>query len=206
MPVRIVPPSESDTLLAVLCDAFFDYPVMRYVLGPEPNYAERLGTLVGLFVAARVAGEDLMLSLDDDVGTPVAAALVNLPGGSVPGPAFESLRASVWAELGQEERRRYEAFGAATQPFEIGEPHHHLGMIGVRTAHQGAGHARILLQHVHAVAAADSDSAGVSLTTELSRNVGFYEYFGYELSGYARVAPELETWSFFRPATAADRR
>jgi len=51
MPVRVIPPVQSDAVLDVLCDAFFDYPVMRYVLGDRPEYPRRLRTVIGLFVA-----------------------------------------------------------------------------------------------------------------------------------------------------------
>jgi hypothetical protein len=61
------------------------------------------------------------------------------------------------------------------------------------------GHARALLEAVHALAAADPQSAGVSLSTELAKNVALYQHFGYAVVGHARVSPEMETWSLFRP-------
>jgi len=36
----------ADDVLSPLCEAFADYPVMRYVLGPDGDYRERLRTLV----------------------------------------------------------------------------------------------------------------------------------------------------------------
>jgi len=39
---------------------------------------------------------------------------------------------------------------------------------------------------------------GVTLTTEDSTNLPFYDRMGYEMTGYGRVSPELETWAFFR--------
>ena len=198
--VQVIPASDVEAILDVLCDAFFDYPVMRYVLGGEPDYARRLHTLVGLFTGARIAREDLMLGVYDEAGALVAAALVNLPGGKIPPPAFETFRQSVWAELGEEERQRYEAYGTASNGFHPDEPHHHLGMIGVRSSHHGQGLGRVLLDHLHALVEADPGSGGVSLNTELPRNVELYKYFGYRITGHARVAPDLETWAFFRPS------
>lgn len=206
MPVRVVHSSQSADLLNVLCDAFFDYPVMRYVLGDQPDYSRRLHTLIGLFMEARIARDDLMLGILDDDGSLVAGALVNLPGERAPGPGFDEFRERTWDELGHAERRRYDAFGAASHAFDPTTPHHHLGMIGVRVSHHGKGLGRHLLDHVHALADADPGSAGVSLTTELPRNLSLYEHFGYSLAGHSRVAPDLETWSFFRPAMEADRR
>ena len=40
-------------IVTVFSDAFYDYPVMRYVLGPAHPYDERLRRLVELFVSRR---------------------------------------------------------------------------------------------------------------------------------------------------------
>ncbi len=176
---------------------------MRSVLGSRPGYRERLETLVGFFVANRVAKQELLLGIPDDSGALVAAALVNLPRPPEEPAWLRRRREEVWAALGMEERARYEAFGRATQQFEVTPPHHHLGMIGVRHSHHGTGLGRVLLDHVHAVADADSQSAGVSLSTELEKNVGLYQYFGYCVAGHDRVSPDLETWVCFRPRATA---
>jgi len=199
MTVSIVTADRFDELVTVLCDSFFDYPVMRYVIGGAPAYAHRLRTVIGLFVKARVARDDLMLGVQDAAGTLIAAALVNLPGDHPPGPQFETYRDRVWAQLGADARARYDAFGSASHAFDPTDSHHHLGMIGVRASHQGTGLGRRLLERVHSFAEANPDSIGVSLTTEVPTNVPLYEHFGYRVAGHSRVAPELETWSMFRP-------
>jgi len=199
MRVTILPVDRSDSVATVLCDAFYDYPVMRYVLGEQSNYAERLATLVALFVAARDNSNGLMLGLEDPTGRMVGGAMVDLPGERPPRPTYDALRESVWAELGNDARARYEAYGRATSEHAHASQHHHLGMIGVLRSHHGSGHGRSLLEHVHALAEADSQSAGVSLTTEVARNVPLYEHFGYGVTAHVRVAPELETWVMFRP-------
>ncbi|MBA3260238.1 MAG: hypothetical protein H0T68_12340 [Gemmatimonadales bacterium] len=43
--------SPADEALGPLCEAFADYPVMRYVLGPDGDYRDRLRTLLGFFLA-----------------------------------------------------------------------------------------------------------------------------------------------------------
>lgn len=195
---RLVGPTESDAILDALCDAFHDYPVMRFVLGDRPDYAPRLRTLIGLFTQARVARGDLVLGVDGPGGRLAAAALVNLPGDPTPAPWFEEFREQVWRELGPAERARYELYGTVSHAHDPTEPHHHLGMIGVRGEHQGEGLGRALMEAVQAAAEADSASLGVSLTTEVARNVALYEHFGYRVVGHSRVAPTLETWSLFR--------
>jgi len=187
-------------IVAVLSDAFHDYPVMRHVLGPAHPYDVRLHRLVQLFVSGRAYRNDPLLGLRDDAGTLVGAAVMTRPREEGPPPVFIALRESIWAELGAETRARYHAYAAATQRVAIAAPHHHLNMIGVRRSHQGLGLARVLLDAVHDLASADDQSAGVSLTTEGPENVALYEHFGYRVEGHARVAPDLETWTMFRAA------
>lgn len=202
MPVQVLPSARSEEAVAVLAEAFLDYPVMRFVLGPDGDYPGRLYTLIGFFVAARVLREELVLAVTGADHRLAAVALVSLPG---PRPVPDTLlrrREDVWRELGSAERARYEAFAQASQRFDLEAPHHHLNMIGVRPALAGTGLGRVLLDHVHQLADRDEGSSGVTLSTEAPRNVPLYERFGYRRRGHARIAPALETWSFFRPARA----
>jgi len=183
----------------VLCESFFDYPTMRFVLGPDPRqYEKQLQTLIHFFVMARVVRSEVLLGIGDDNGL-AAAALVSRPTRPEAPPELDELREKVWAELGASARGRYEAFGAACAPFQVAVPHIHLNMIGVRRRSQGEGHGRRLIEHVHLLSLDDSESEGVTLTTEDPANVSLYEYLGYQVVGKAVVAPELTTWGFFRP-------
>ncbi|HSH75794.1 MAG TPA: GNAT family N-acetyltransferase [Longimicrobiales bacterium] len=181
----------------VLCEAFFDYPVMRYVLGPAgTSYDERLRKLVGLFVMARVLREETLLGIEGRSGLD-ATAIVSRPGRQSP-PAFRELSERVWSELGATERARYESFGAACAPFQVEAPHLHLNMVGVRRRAQGRGLGRRLIERVHELSRADPHSVGVTLTTEDPRNLALYEHLGYGIVGHAVVAAELQTWGFYR--------
>lgn len=184
-------------IVAVLSDSFHDYPVMRYVLGRAGAYEQRLARLVELFVSGRAYRADPMLGLRDGSGALVGAAVATPRVLRDPPARFVALRETIWSELGLEARARYEKFVRATRPVLVG-PHHHLNMIGVRRSHQGRGLARRLLEAVHALAEEDAESRGVSLTTEVARNVGLYEHFGYAVTGHAKVADGLETWTLFR--------
>jgi GNAT superfamily N-acetyltransferase len=190
-------------VVSVMADAFHDYPVMQHILGPQAPgaspYPVRLHRLVQLVVSGRAYRHEPMLGVRDESGVLVGAAVMTLPGSPDAPPAFVALRESIWAELGLEARRRYEAYVAAASFFADLGPHHHLNMIGVRRTHQGLGLSRELLTAVHALGQADPGSTGTSLTTERAANVQLYEHFGYHVHGHARVASTLETWGMFRP-------
>jgi len=198
MPGEVIRVDDPDRVVDVLCDAFRDYPVMRFVLGPaRSDYDAALRTLVGLFVMSRaLRGEHLFGVMGE--GGLEAAAIVSRPGAPMP-PSLAALREEVWAKLGAEAHGRYEAFAAACTPFQPTKPHLHLNMIGVRKRVRRTGRARLLLDHVHALSRADPSSEGVSLTTEHPDNVLLDEHVGYVVTGHAVVSPELETWSLYRP-------
>jgi GNAT superfamily N-acetyltransferase len=192
-------------IVTVFGDAFYDYPVMRYVLGPARSYDDRLRRLVELFVSGRAYRHEPMLGVRDAAGTLVGAATVTLPIPEDPPADFLALRESIWAELGADERARYEAFVSATQLSAVDSPHYHLNMIGVRRSHQGRGLARVLLDAVHDLSSADGLSSGVSLTTELPANVRLYEHFGYRVQSHTHIGDALETWTLLRRTTDAAR-
>ena len=188
----------------VLCEAFHDYPVMRYVVGgAHDDYERRLGTLVHFFVMARVLRKEVLLGSMDGADL-AATALVSYPGRGRAPAELMTLRDEVWDELGSGSRSRYEAFGSACAPFEVDVPHIHLNMIGVSRAAQGSGLGRRLIDHVHLISREDESSQGVTLTTEDPANVPLYEHFGYGVIGHASLSPELETWGFFRPDSHDD--
>jgi GNAT superfamily N-acetyltransferase len=186
-------------VIRVLCDAFYDYPVMRYVLGGHPDdYEGRLSTLIHFFVMARVLRNEELLGTMDGADL-AATALVSYPGRGGPPAELLALRDEVWDKLDSESRSRYEAFGRACAPFEVEVPHIHLNMIGVSRASQGSGLGRKLMDHVHLMSHGDTSSQGVTLTTEDPANVPLYEHFGYRLVGHVTLSPTMGTWGFFRP-------
>ncbi|MCP4205092.1 MAG: GNAT family N-acetyltransferase [bacterium] len=187
-----------DEAVDVLCDAFYDYPVMRFVVGEAgEDYPRRLRRLVSFFTMARFIHRDLVWALTDAEEV-LAVANINRPVASRSPEALDEQRRSLWADLGADARGRYEEHGNATAKFQWPEPHFHLGMIGVRRDQAAKGHGRRLLEALHDMSFSDPDSLGVSLTTETPSNVGLYERFGYEIVGH-ELAGEIETWGFFRP-------
>jgi GNAT superfamily N-acetyltransferase len=185
-------------IVGALCESFHDYPVMLYVLGADrDHYAQRLETLIGLFVMAPfLCGETVFGIGEPD--TLDAAAIVSRPGGPPCPPELGALRERVWTALGAVARSRYEAYNEICATFQVEAPHIHINMIGVRPRAQRRGLGRRLIEHVHGLSREDPASQGVTLTTEDPVNLPFYERLGYRITGHAEIAPGLETWGFFR--------
>jgi ribosomal protein S18 acetylase RimI-like enzyme len=185
-------------IVGVLCDSFANYPVMRFVLNSETNYDHRLKVLIHFFVMARIFREEVMFGIGDRADL-IGVALTSNPNNSIKIPELKNLRDKVWLELGPGPKARYEKFISICAQFEVDQPHIHLNMIGVRTEAQGKGFAGKLMNQVHSLSISDSNSEGITLTTEDPEKVSFYKYMGYNIIGEAMVTEELKTWSFFKP-------
>lgn len=188
----------TDEIVATYCDAFRDYPVMRYVLGDALPTEDRLSSLIRLFVGGRALRGEPMFGVRDR-GVLVGAATMTLPDSPEAPAELVALREATWGTLGSDARDRYARFSTATQQVGVSGRHHHLNMIGVRRSHQGQRVASVLLETVHALTQSDAASAGTSLTTENPVNVRIYERFGYSVVGRALVSDTLESWTLFRP-------
>ena len=191
-------PSDVDAVIDVFSDAFHDYPVMRWVVGPEGDVPARVRRLIALFVTRRVRRGGPMLGVTDH-GRLVGAAILTLPVEPEPPADVANLTERAWHDLGTAAQQRYEAYAQATSQFftALG-PHHHLNMIGVRPSHAGRGLARPLLDAVAGMCDADPGSAGVSLTTERERNVSLYRHFGFAAIAHQTFGAGLETWGMVR--------
>lgn len=186
-------------VVEVLCEAFFGYPVMEYILDPSvPGYNERLHKLVRFFVMARVFRNEPMIGVLAGESV-VAAAIVARSYNASVSPDLEVLRDEVFGELGPAIHARYRRYGETCKPFDIDAPNLHLSMIGTLSRYRGLGLGRVLLDRVHALSADDPESQGVTLTTEVPENVALYKYFGYDVVGEGSIAPGYPTWGFFRP-------
>ena len=197
--IEVLGPQDVPAIMDVFCDAFADYPVMRYVLGPDGHTPSRLRQLIGYFVLRRVRLGGPMFGVRWSDGTLAGVATMTVPVESVAPPDLLAERDRVFAALGQDCRERHDAYARAATLFASIGPHHHLNMLGVRRAWHGRGVGRLLLNAVSDLASADARSSGVSLTTETPENVKLYEHCGYAVVGEASVADSFHTWGLFRP-------
>jgi ribosomal protein S18 acetylase RimI-like enzyme len=196
------PRTSADRVARVVCEAFADYPVMRYVLGDAGDYAARLRTLIGFFHGARVLRDDAVLGVSED-GELRGVALCSLPDRVAP-PELDRLREQTWTTLGRDARARYDDCVRAWEPLGVAEPNLHLNMLAVPPRFQGRGLGRALLERVHALSREHTNSHGVTLTTESEANVALYRHMGYEVVGQRTIAPGIETWGFWRPDEAGE--
>ena len=199
MKLTTLQPDRLEEATVVLCDAFQDYPVMRYVLGwPSAAYDQQLLQMVRFFTSTRFLNGDIVLGVANPDGTLGAVANITRP---TPEVSLEVAvgREALWVELGAAARARYEELGRLWQPLGISEPNYHLNMIGAGRRLRGRGAARVLLDALHAMSAADPRSSGVTLTTDDPANVTLYQHFGYRLTGEVEVPGAFRTWGFFRP-------
>jgi len=188
----------ADEVTDVLSEAFYDYPVMRYVLGEKEGYDNRLRKLVNFFVSARALRKEPMFGIYNSDNKLIAAAVVTLPG-DIPVPEeLKRRREILWNELGTNEEIRYKNYGDTAFSLLPKEPHHHLNMIGVRNFYQGKGLARQLITAVEELVSDHPTSLGVSLNTEVESNVNFYLHLGYKLVGQTNVDKNIQTWEFFK--------
>ncbi len=182
----------------VLCEAFYNYPVMKYVLGEKDNYENRLRKAVTFFVSARALRNEPLLGIYNPDNKLIAAATVTLPG-EIPNPAeLVNKRDILWQELGTGEKARYEKYGNAASSLLPKESHHHLNMIGVRNDYQGKGLARQLITAAEELVSSHPSSTGISLNTEIESNVNFYLHLGFDLRGHTIVDENFVTWGFFK--------
>jgi GNAT superfamily N-acetyltransferase len=197
---REVSAGRADEVVDALCDAFHDYPVMRYAVGDAgADYDRRLNMLIGVFVARRIDHGHPILAIEKN-GKVAGVATLTPPGD--PGPpsaAFDARIEALWQDIGQDARERMEHLVGIWKRLTVPGPQYHLNMLGVRHAHAGQGLGRILLDEVHRISREHPDSTGVSLSTEDPKNVLLYEHCGYEVRFHERVSPALETWILFRP-------
>lgn len=190
-------PSQRNEAVELLCAAFRDYPVMRFVLGDAgDDHEARLRELIGFFCDKRLTRGWPVLALREE-GRCAGVALVSEPEPVPAPPALLAAHFRLRNRLGDDAMDRLAAFEEATDRFEPAEPHHLLGVLGVHPDFQRRGFARRLLDEVASLARRHPTSAGVWLTTEDPGNVPFYLGQGFRNVGEVDVG-RLHSWAFVR--------
>lgn len=164
-------------IAGALADAFFDDPVMSWILH---DAASRRRRLHGLF-ATLLRGHYLPLETVWTTPAIDGAALWAPPGhGVIPTSRVLRNGVSMLRALGT---RAYVALRALTHVEHLHpeEPHWYLGVLGTRTAQQGRGIGSALLQP--ALERCDSEAVPAYLESSKHSNIAFYHRHGFEVTG-----------------------
>lgn len=184
--------------LNVLCAAFHDYPVMRYVIGEtDPEYHGKLRELINFFVEARLSRNVPLIGVYD--ANELLGVAVFSPPKEIPVPReLVECHAQIERRLGPDAMARFDRYDKACEATDPGHVAHYLGMIAVRPDAQGRSLGRRLIDAVKDLARSDPESTGITLNTESESNLGFYERMGFRKGSEADAGP-LHTWSFYWP-------
>jgi len=197
MKIQKLSRNDKPELVSVLMAAFYEYPVMRFVLRTKgEEYENHLQALINFYSELRFLRNwpAMGIRAEDKL---VAAALVNKPV-KQPLPLPQEPLSLLRSIIGDAALARLESYEQKTGEVEPQKPHHLLGMIGVLPEYQGKGYAAALLNAVKEMSLADPTSSGVCLSTEHTGNVVLYEHFGYQVISEVDIE-ELHSWCMFCP-------
>jgi GNAT superfamily N-acetyltransferase len=176
-----------------LGDAFFDDPVMAWMLDDEASRRVRLARLFGVLMQAHY------LPLRTVWTTPgcEGAALWAPPDHAII-PAFTILRHShlMVHALGRRALRALRAL-SHVEHLHPKEPHWYLGVLGTKSALQGKGIGSALLQPV--LERCDDEGVPAYLESSKHSNIAFYRRHGFEVTGEIRLPPDgPPVWPMWR--------
>lgn len=164
-------------IAAALADAFFDDPVMTWILQDD---ASRVRRLRGLF-STLLRGHYLPLGTVWTTSAMEGAALWAPPGkGVIPTSRVLLNGLSLLRALGTQ---AYVALQALTHVEKLHpkETHWYLGVLGTRRAEQGKGIGSAVLQP--ALERCDAEGIPAYLESSKESNIAFYRRHGFEVTG-----------------------
>jgi GNAT superfamily N-acetyltransferase len=188
--------ADKEAALDTLCEAFYDYPVMRSSLADTGDaYGSQLRAMIDLFCENRLyRNQPLHVIRDGQVclGVAVCSGTERIPQP----PELSALERQVNEMMGEAAVARLRAYDVLCEAWEPDFPTHYLGMIGVRNDQQGQGIGKLLVEHLKDVVRADEASGGLCLNTETAKNVPIYERLGFTVQAEAQNE-DLHTWCMF---------
>ena len=127
MTLRDLDRSHKFASLNILCAAFHDYPVMRYVIGEaDPEYDGKLRELIDLFVEARLTRNIPLIGLHE-ANDFRGIAVVSPPKEISMPPKLAECHAQVERRLGREAMARLDRYNEACEATDPGHVAHYLG-------------------------------------------------------------------------------
>ncbi|MHB8681843.1 MAG: GNAT family N-acetyltransferase [Acidimicrobiales bacterium] len=175
----VVPAADAQrhAIADALSDAFFDDPVMSWILADDASRKRRLAQMFGVLLKGHYLPLGTVWTTDD-----VAGAALWAPPGRAVVPTPTVLRYGPWLirALGKNTLRALRAL-THVEKLHPKEPHWYLGVLGTRTARQGSGVGSAVLGPV----LRRCDETGVPAYLESSKhsNIAFYRQHGFEVTG-----------------------
>jgi ribosomal protein S18 acetylase RimI-like enzyme len=176
---EIVPgtPADLDAMALSLAEAFWDDPVMQYILREGATRQRRLAKLFGVLLRGHYLPLGTVWTTPDHAG----AALWAPPGhATIPVPTILRHLPGMLGALGRNAGRALRALGAVDKQHPK-EPHWYLGVLGTRPQLQGKGIGSSLLGPV--LARCDEEGIGAYLESSKHANLAFYGRHGFEVKG-----------------------
>ncbi len=160
-----------------LADAFFDDPVMSWILREEDSRRRRLARLFGVQLRAHYLPLATVWTTPDHAG----AALWAPPGHPViPPTTIVRYLPGIVRALGRHAVRALRTLNHVER-LHPKEPHWYLGVLGTRPSDQGRGIGSSLL--VPVLDRCDAEGLPAYLESSKHSNIAFYRRHGFEVTG-----------------------
>ncbi|HUO47830.1 MAG TPA: GNAT family N-acetyltransferase [Acidimicrobiales bacterium] len=175
--VRLASTSERTAIAESLAAAFFDDPVMSWILADPGQRPRRLAGMFGVLLKGHYLPQETVWTTPGIDG----AALWGPPGHAiVPTSAVLRNALSLLRALGVHSARALRAL-THVEHLHPKEPHWYLGVLGTRPERQGTGIGSALLAPV--LRRCDVEGLPAYLESSKESNLAFYGRHGFEVTG-----------------------
>jgi GNAT superfamily N-acetyltransferase len=199
--IRLARPDERVAVAASLAAAFFDDPVMSWILTDPRQRRRRLAAMFGVLLQGHYLPMETVWTTPDAAG----AALWGAPGrAAVPKAAVLRNAIALLAALGVHSVRALRALTHVEQ-LHPEAPHWYLGVLGTRPERQGTGIGSALLAPV--LRRCDEEGLPAYLESSKEANVAFYGRHGFAVTGEIVLPGGGPTvWPMWRDPRPPDTR
>lgn len=176
-PVVLATPADLPALAETLADAFWNDPVMSWILREEPSRARRLARLFGVQLRGHYLPLGTVWTTPDRAG----AAMWAPPGHAIiPPTTMARYLPDMLRALGRHTVRAVRTLNHVER-LHPKEPHWYLGVLGTRQAAQGKGIGSSVLGPV--LDRCDTEGLPAYLESSKHSNIAFYRRHGFEVTG-----------------------